>query len=191
MKKWITMAAIFGAALSPRIAMAAAEAQEQRGSWLLLFFFVINFVLFAFVVVHFAGPVARKFFADRAARIRSDLSRAQTAFAEAQDLANKAAARMAALEAELKKTAAEIEEETAIQVGKVRELAKATAERIKRDAAISAAALAESAKRRVRARLAATAARLARDLIGRDFQRDDQGRLIDSFMEKIGSGADR
>ena len=191
MKKWITMAAIFGAALSPRIAMAAAEAQEQRGSWLLLVFFVINFVLFAFVVAHFAGPVARKFFADRAARIRSDLSRAQKAFAEAQDLANKAAARMAALEAELKKTAAEIEEETAFQVSKIKELAKSTAERIRRDATISAAALAEAAKRRVRARLAETAARLARDSIGRDFQRDDQGRLIDNFMEKLGSGADR
>ena len=191
MKKWITMAAIFGAVLSPRIATAAAEAQEQRGSWLLLVFFVINFVLFAFVVVHFAGPIARKFFADRAARIRSDLSRAQKAFAEAQDLANKAAARMAALEAELKKTAVEIEEETAFQVSKIKELAKSTAERIKRDATISAAALAEAAKRRVRARLAETAARLARDLIGRDFQRDDQGRLIDNFMEKLGSGADR
>ena len=185
------MAAIFGAALSPRIAMAAAEAQEQRGSWLLLLFFVINFVLFAFVVVHFAGPVARKFFADRAARIRSDLSRAQRAFAEAQDLANKAAARMAALEAELKKTAAEIEEETAFQVSKIRELAKSIAERIKRDATVSAVALAEAAERRVRARLAETAARLAGDLIGRDFQRDDQGRLIDSFMERLGSGAQR
>jgi F-type H+-transporting ATPase subunit b len=191
MKKWITMAAIFGAVLSPRIAMAAAEAQEQRGSWLLLVFFVINFVLFAFVVVHFAGPVARKFFADRAERIRSDLSRAQKAFAEAQDLANKAAARMAALEAELKKTGAEIEEETAFQVSKIKELAKSTAERIRRDATISAAALAEAAKRRVRARLAETAARLARDLIGRDFQRDDQGRLIDNFMEKLGGGAER
>jgi F-type H+-transporting ATPase subunit b len=191
MKKWITSAAIFGAALSPRIALAAAEPAEQRGSWLLLFFFAINFILFAFVVVYFAAPIAQKFFADRAARIRSNLSRAQSAFAEAQDLANKAAARMAALEAELKKTAAEIEEETAFQVAKVKELAKSTAERIRRDATLGAAALAEAAKRRVRAHLAETAATLARDLIGRDFQRDDQGRLIDSFMEKLGSGAPR
>jgi F0F1-type ATP synthase membrane subunit b/b' len=117
------------------------------------------------------------------------LSRAERAFAEAQDLANKAAARIAALEAELKKTAAEIEEETRFQVARVAELARSTAERIRHDAVLSTGALTEAAKRRVRARLADSAANLARDLIGRNFQRDDQGRLIDGFMEQLGSGA--
>ena len=189
MKKWIISAAIFGAALSPRIALAAAEAPEERGSWMLLVFFTINFLLFVFVIGYFAVPLARKFFADRATTIRTGLSRAERAFAEAQDLANKAAARMAALEAELKKTAAEIEEETAFQVTRVAELAKSTAERIRHDAVLSTAALAEAAKRRVRARLAEAAASLARDLIGREFQRDDQGRLIDGFMEQLAGGA--
>jgi len=189
MKKWITSAALIGAALLPSAALAAAEADEQQGSWLLLLFFTINFILFVFVLGYFAGPLARKFFADRAATIRTGLSRAERAFTEAQDLANKAAARMAALEAELKKTAAEIEEETAFQVTRVAELAKSTAERIRNDAVLSTAALAESAKRRVRARLAETAATLARDLIGREFQRDDQGRLIDGFMEQLTGGA--
>ena len=191
MKKLIISAAVFGAALSPRIALAAAEAAEERGSWTLLLFFTINFLLFVFVLLYFAAPLARKFFADRAATIRTGLSRAERAFTEAQDLANKAAARMAALEAELKKTAAEIEEETAFQVTRVAELAKSTAQRIRNDAVLSTAALAEAAKRRVRARLAETAATLARDLIGREFQRDDQGRLIDGFMEQLAAGARR
>jgi F-type H+-transporting ATPase subunit b len=188
MRNWIISAAIFGAALSPRIALAAAEAPEERGSWMLLVFFTINFLLFVFVIGYFAVPLARKFFADRATTIRTGLSRAERAFAEAQDLANKAAARMAALEAELKKTAAEIEEETAFQVTRVAELAKSTAERIRHDAVLSTAALAEAAKRRVRARLAEAAASLARDLIGREFQRDDQGRLIDGFMDQLAGG---
>ena len=191
MRNWIISAAIFGAALSPRIALAAAEAPEERGSWMLLVFFTINFLLFVFVIGYFAVPLARKFFADRATTIRTSLSRAERAFAEAQDLANKAAARMAALEAELKKTAAEIEEETAFQVTRVAELAKSTAERIRHDAVLSTAALAEAAKRRVRARLAEAAPSLARDLIGREFQRDDQGRLIDGFMEQLAGGARR
>jgi F-type H+-transporting ATPase subunit b len=188
MKKWITSATILIAALSPRIALAATEAPEEHGSWLLLFFFAINFILFVFILGYFAAPVARKFFADRAATIRTGLSRAERAFAEAQDLANKAAARIAALEAELKKTAAEIEEETAFQLTRVAELAKSTAERIRHDAVLSAAALAEATNRRVRARLAESAANLARDLIGRDFQKDDQGRLIDGFTEQLASG---
>ena len=189
MKNWITSAALIGVALFPSAALAAAEANEQQGSWLLLFFFAINFILFVFILGYFAVPLARKFFADRAATIRTGLSRAERAFAEAQDLANKAAARIAALEAELKKTAAEIEEETTFQVKRVAELAKSTAERIRHDAVLSTAALTEAAKRRVRARVAESAANLARDLIGRNFHRDDQGRLLDGFMEQLAGGA--
>src|SRR5271154_5548599 len=154
MKKWITSAAILAAAFFPQAAQAAEEAGAERGSWLLLTFFAINFVLFVGVLVYFAG----------------------------------AAARMAALEAELKQLADAIENETAFQIGKVADLAKATADRIHRDAEMSSSALSEAAKRSVRAQLADSAATLARDLIGRDFQRNDQGRLIDGFTDKLGQG---
>jgi len=188
MKKWITSAAIFAAAFFPRAALAAEEAGAEHGSWLTLTYFAINFILFVGVLVYFAGPAARKFFADRAFTIRTALSRAAGAFAEAEDLANKAAARMAALSAELKKVADELEQETAFQVSKVAELAKSTAERIHRDTTTSSSALAEAARRRVRAQLAESAATLARDLIGRNFQPTDQGRLIDGFMDKLAAG---
>ena len=140
MKKWITSAAILAAAFFPRAALAAEDAGAERGSWLLLMFFAINFILFAAVLIYFAGPPLRKFFADRAVTIRTALSRASSAYAEAQDLANKAAARMAALTAELKKVADELEQETAFQVGKVKELARSTGERIRRDTELSSSA---------------------------------------------------
>ena len=194
MKKWITSAAIFAAAFfgyAVQAANAAEEAGAEHGSWLLLMFFAINFILFVGVLVYFAGPALRKFFADRAVTIRTALSRAKSALAEAEDLANKAAARMAALSAELKKLADELEEETAFQVGKVADLAKSTAERIRRDTEMSKSALSEAAKRRVRAQLAESAANLARETISRNFQPADQGRLIDGFMDKLGSGDPR
>src|SRR5579862_2067687 len=191
MKKWITSAAILAAAFFPRAALAAEGAGAEHGSWLLLTFFAINFALFVFVLFYFAGAPLRKFFADRAVTIRTALSRAQSALAEAEDLANKAAARMAALSAELAKLADELEQETAFQIGKVKDLAKATAERIRRDTETSHYAMAEAAKRRVRAQLAESAATVARDLISRNFQPNDQGRLIDGFMDKLGSGDPR
>jgi F-type H+-transporting ATPase subunit b len=194
MKKWITSAAIFAAAFfgyAVQAANAAEDAGAEHGSWLLLTFFAINFILFVGVLVYFAGPALRKFFADRAVTIRTALSRAKSALAEAEDLANKAAARMAALSAELKKLADELEQETAFQVGKVADLAKSTAERIRRDTEMSKSALSEATKRRVRAQLAESAANLAREMIGRNFQPDDQGRLINGFMDKLGSGDPR
>jgi len=188
MKKWITSAAIIAAAFFPDAAMAAEEAGAEHGSWLLLGFFAFNFILFVGLLVYFAGPPARKFFADRAVTIRTALSRAASALAEAEELANKAAARMAALAAELKKLGDELDRETAFQAGKIAELARSTAERIHRDTTMSSSALSEAARRRVRAQLAESAATLARDLIGRNFQPTDQGRLIDGFMDKLAAG---
>ena len=188
MKKWITSAAIIAAAFFPDAALAGEDAGAEHGSWLLLGFFAINFILFVGMLVYFAGPPARKFFADRAVTIRTALARAASALAEAQELANKAAARMAALAADLKKAADELDRETAFQAGKVVELARTTAERIRRDTAMSSSALSEAARRRVRAQLAESAVTLARDLIGRNFQPTDQGRLIDGFMDKLGAG---
>ncbi len=191
MKKWLTSAAILAAAFFPRAALAAEAAGEEHGSWLLLLFFAINFALFVGVIAYFAGPLIQKFLTDRSATIRTALSRASNALHEAEDLANKAAARMAALGAELKKLGDELEQETGFQVGKVADLAKSTAERIRRDTEMSKSALSEAAKRRVRAQLAESAATLASDLIGRDFQPADQGRLIDGFMDKLGNGGPR
>jgi F0F1-type ATP synthase membrane subunit b/b' len=191
MKKWFISAAALAAAFFPQVVLAAEQAPEEHGSWLLLMFFAINFALFVGVLVYYAGPVLRKLFADRAVTIRTALSRASSALAEAEDLANKAAARMAALASELKQLADELEQETGFQVAKVADLAKATADRIRRDTEVSSSALSDAAKRRVRAQLAESAATLASGLIGRDFQPADQGRLIDGFMDKLAPGDQR
>jgi F0F1-type ATP synthase membrane subunit b/b' len=67
----------------------------------------------------------------------------------------------------------------------MRELARATAERIKRDAELTAAGTVDSARRRIRARLAQVATDLARDLVTRNLEASDQGRLIEDFMDRL------
>ena len=190
MKKWSITAAIFAAALFPQAAFADEEIAEP-GSWLIFFFFTVNFFLFVFMLMRYAAPAAKQFFADRAKLIRSNLSRSQDAFSQAQDMANQAAAKMASLDAESRKLATELEDETIYQVGRIGELAKTATDRLRRDAELSAAALFEAAQRRVRGRLADTATALARTLITRNFQGADQGRLIDGFTDRLGNGASR
>ncbi len=191
MKKWIVTAAIIAAAVFPEIARAAENAAEDRGSWSVFAFFAINFTLFVSILVYFAGPPARKFFADRAATIRDGLSRAERAFNDAQDLANKAAAKLAALDAELKQLADEMANETEFQLARIEQIAKAAQDRIRRDTELTTVALSEAARRRVRERLSDSTATLARELITRNFERADQGRLIDGFMDRLGEGAPR
>lgn len=169
---------------APSIAYAAEEA-EKPGSWLGTMFFAINFVLFAGIIYYFAGPAVGTFFRDRAAGIRSQLDRLNSAFREAQDYANRAAARMAQLEQEVAHLKSEMESETVFIVSRIREGAKTSAERIRRDTELTGTAIIDAAQRRVRQRLAATAANLARDLIAKSFEASDQSRLIDNFMDKI------
>jgi F-type H+-transporting ATPase subunit b len=176
--------AIGAIAAAPSFAFAA-EAAENPGSWLGTMFFAINFVLFAGIIYYFAGPAARTFFRDRAAGIRSQLDRLNSAFQEAQDYANRAAARMAQLEQEVAHLKSEMESETAFIVSRIRTGAETAALRIRHDTELTGAAITDAAQRRVRERLAATAANLARDLIARSFESSDQSRLIDNFMDKI------
>jgi F-type H+-transporting ATPase subunit b len=170
--------------------MAAGEA-GGHGSWLGFSFFAINFLLFVFVVLYFAGPPLRRFFSDRASTIHSNLARSAKAFEEAETLARAASERIAALEGEVAQLKRELEEETAFQLNRISELARGNADRIRHDTEVNAAALVDNAQRRVRENLAAAAAQLARELIVRHFQADDQSRLLDGFLNRLGLEAQR
>ncbi len=172
------------AAFLPAPAIAAEES-PGGGSWLKLLLFAINFSIFAFVVARFGAPMVRKLFGDRSTEIRGVLSRAAVAFQEAQDLANRTAARLAGLETEKAGLLAELDQETAYQVRTIGEAARSATARIRSDAEITAAAIADSAVRRVRNQLAASATRIARELIARDFRDADQKRLLEGFLDKL------
>jgi len=171
-------------ASAPSLAFAAEEAAPE-GSLFGTLIYTINFALFAGIIIIYAGPALKGFFRDRASGIRSQLDRLNSALQEAQDLANRAAARMAKLDEEVAQIRAEMENETKFLVNRIREGAATTAERIRRDTELTSAANLDAAQRRLRERLAANAASIARDLIGKSFEASDQARLIDGFMDRI------
>jgi F0F1-type ATP synthase membrane subunit b/b' len=167
------------------------EAAAGGGSWLSLLFYVINFAVFVWILVHYAGPRARKFFADRAGGIKETFARAEATLKEAQDLANRAAERMSRLEAEKKQLRADLDAETAYIANRIREMARETAQRIVRDTELTGAAITEAAQRHVRAMLAETTGKLARELMVKSFTDDDQARLLRGFEEKLAQEAHR
>jgi F-type H+-transporting ATPase subunit b len=167
------------------------EAAAGGGSWLSLLFYVINFAAFVWILVHYAGPPARKFFADRADGIRETFARAETTLKQARELANRASERMSRLEAEKQQLRADLDAETAYIANRIREMARETAERIVRDTELTGNAITEAAQRRVRAMLAETTGKLARDLMVKSFTDDDQARLLRGFEEKLAQEAHR
>jgi F0F1-type ATP synthase membrane subunit b/b' len=165
--------------------------EAAGGSWLSLFFYVINFAVFVWILVHYAGPAARKFFADRAGGIRETFARAEATYKEAQDLANRMAERMSRLEAEKQQLRSDLDAETGYIANRIREMARETALRIVRDTELTGDAITEAAHRRVRAKLAETTGRLARELMVRSFTDDDQARLLRGFEGKLAQEARR
>ncbi len=184
-------AALIGAAVTPTLAMAAEGGAEETGSWFALLFYVINFLLFVGILWKYALPAARNFFRDRANGIRETMAKAESAFRGAQELANRAAERMAKLEGEKGQIASDLADETVYQIGRIYDLAREGAARIKHDAEISASAMAENAQRRVRASLALAAGSLAREIVARNFGPADQTRMVHGFVEKLGEEAVR
>lgn len=183
------LAVLLGTTLTPALAIAAEGAGEERGTWGALIFYVINFLLFIGVLWKYALPAGRNFFRDRAVGIREGQSKAETAFREAQNLANRAAERMARLEAEKTQIASDLADETVYQIGRIYDLAQEAAARIRRDAQSSGAAMAENAQRQVREALAHAAGNLARELVTSSFEAGDQTRLLQGFVEKLSEEA--
>ncbi len=179
--------------LMPVAAWCAEGGDEAGGggSWLSLLFYVINFALFVWILVHFAGGPVRKFFADRADAINETTARAEAALTEAQELANRSAERMSRLGAEKQQLRADLDAETAYMANRIRELARETALRVIRDTELTGEAITEAAQRRVRALLAVATGRRARDLMVKSFTPEDQSRLLRNFEEKLAQEARR
>jgi F0F1-type ATP synthase membrane subunit b/b' len=190
MKSRVGIATIFATLLWPALAFAAAGGEES-GSWSALIFYAINFALFIWVIKRYGGPLITKFFSDRAANIRETLSRSESNFTEAQELANRAAQRMATLEAEKQQITSDLADETVFQIQRVYELAQETVARIRRDTATTASALREAGQRSLRQALAEASGTLARELLARNFEAADQHRMLEGFIEKLGDEARR
>jgi F0F1-type ATP synthase membrane subunit b/b' len=184
MKLKTILAATLGVGLSPTLAFCAEGAPEQ-GSWLALLFYVINFAVFVYILAHFAGPLAVRFFRERAQEIRSRVELSESSLRSATITAQVAEAEVAGLEAEKARLLKEMREETARQVARILELGRMADQRIRRDGELAAQSIAESGRRTLQAHLAAAAVRMARNIIEREFEPADQSRLVREFLQTV------
>jgi F0F1-type ATP synthase membrane subunit b/b' len=186
MKPKSILAAILGVGLTPTLAFCAEGAAEGGGSWLALIFYIINFAIFVYLLVHYAGPLTIRFFHERSRTIRENLKLSEASFREASQTANAAEAEIAGLETEKERLVAEMRAETMREVARLREAGVAAAQRIRRDAEMTASSLADNGRRTIQAHLAAATVRIARALIVNNFEAADQSRLLREFLQTVG-----
>ena len=146
-------------------------------------------ILFAVLVYAGRGPI-RSFFADRGARIRTDLDEAAELLAQAEARYSQWQHKLIELDDELARIRADARRHAAEEREAILAEAQAAAERIHRDAV----ATVEQELRRAQARLRAEAAELATELaeqILRDRLDDgDRDRLMGELIARIEPAAD-
>jgi F0F1-type ATP synthase membrane subunit b/b' len=183
---------IVGLTMAPAMAIAAGEpGATSRSSWLALLVYVMNAAIFAYLCIRWGKPLVVNYFVGRARSIREHIEKSRGALTKAEQAADAAAAIIARLEDEKAQLMAELEHETSYQIAAIRDAASRAAERIKSDIAATAAAAAENARRRLRARLAESAGMLAREIVHKSTTDHDQHRMIDRFISRLSEEAHR
>ena len=167
----------------------AAEGEQAEGSWFALIFYTVNFLLFLWIVRRYGWPRITQFFHDRSHTIREIRGRAEKAYQEAQELANRAAQQLRQLEADKRKMMSELDEETTYQIGHINDATREAVSRIRRDTEITTVALRDGAQRRLRQTMAEAAGRIARELVSHDFHASDQLRLLQGFADRLAQEA--
>ena len=170
-------------ALAPSAALAASGG-EEGGGWG-FFWQALNLALLVGVLVWFGRTPVRQFFTDRRHRVRQDLESSARLLAEAEARLAEWRGKLASLDAEIgaahetSRRLAEAERERILAE------ARASAERIRRDAGTAV----DQEVRRARAALRAEASDLAVELAERILRDEltgaDRERLVAEFVERI------
>src|SRR5262249_1963417 len=90
-------------------AVLGLRVDQGPGRWFGLIFYAINFLLFLGIVSKYGWPSIIQFFRNRSVTIRDIRSRAEKAFQEAQELADRAAQQLGQLETDKRKMAAALD----------------------------------------------------------------------------------
>lgn len=178
--------------LMPVVALAseAHEAHAAPGISSLLFP-ILNFVIFAYVLVRYAWPSVRSGLAERRRLIEKGVAEAEETYrkvkTELQEIQTRTSRIQEDAEQILTQLRAEAERERAALV----EAARKTAERIRSDARNLGEQEAVRAARRIREEMALLVTRRAAEALRQRLEQPDQERYLREFQTAVESGGAR
>ena len=167
-------------------ASAAAEAEHHAPSINDIWFPLINFLIYAFIIVKFALPLIHDFLKTRREEIVAKLAEASAKKQAAEALVRDYRSRLAGLGKEVQSLQAALREDGEREKSRLVSEAQATAVKITQDANFLADQEVKTARQRLREEMADEAEASARQLIERNFSAADQTRLADEFVRSVG-----
>lgn len=178
--------------LAPEV-LAAEEghAEAEHGpSWWMLFFHILNFSILMFVLFRYAGPVILDFLAQRSRGIRSRIEMADERLRAAETELAGLRDRLASFEDEEARILSFASEQGERAKTRAIERAHDTAQRIREDAERVANQEIARARQILREEAAELATELAAELLRQNLSEDDDQRLVQEFVERVGGGGD-
>jgi F-type H+-transporting ATPase subunit b len=180
----MTVANIFSTAQA--YASAAAEGAHHGPSINDIWFPLVNFLIYAFIIVKFALPLIRDFLKTRREEVVAKIAEASAKKQAAEALVKDYRSRLAGLGKEVQSLQAALREDGEREKSRLVSEAQATAVKIKQDANFLADQEVKTARQRLREEMADEAEATARQLIERNLSAADQTRLADEFVRSVG-----
>ena len=165
---------------------SAAEAEHHAPSIHQIWFPLGNFLIFAFIIVHYALPLVRNFLRSRYDEVLSAVRAAALKKQQAEAIVQDYKGRLARVEQELQSIAASLRDEGEREKAKLLRDAQTLAAKIKEDARFLADQEVKVARQKFREEMASQAEATARELIQHHLSAADQGRLVEDFIQSIG-----
>lgn len=185
-----SMIPVFVAALLyPMIAFAAGggghHESDPAEQWKIFAFSVTNFLIFAYLIRRFAGPPIRDFLAKRRSEVRNAIEAADRAKAEADRVKAEFEARAAKLGETKAELIAEVKAIAEAEHDRVIAAANEAADRMRRDAELTAESDLARARRELRREAAVLASELAAKMIEEKLNDAERERLLRDFISRV------
>ena len=150
---------------------------------------LVNFALFVFVLVKFAGPAIKKVLGDRHEATMAAIRTAEEAKLEAQKALDATNARLAGSEAEFAKLLEQAKQMAAAQAVAIDDASRAEAERLKNSATAEIARERQAAVEAIRQLMLRQAFERASMELQQQMSPERQRELVNGMIQKVGDGS--
>jgi F-type H+-transporting ATPase subunit b len=176
----------FVTALATLLCALPAQASEGSGGGLSdLLWPAANLTILVAVLIYFARKPTRDYFASRRSGIQDELKAAAGQLSDAEATYAKWQRRLIDLEAELEEIRATSSQRAEAERDKILSDARASAERIRRDALVAVEMELRHAREQLREEATQLALELATERLEREVTDADRDRLLDEFIDRI------
>lgn len=185
MRRYLATACLLWASLAAHPLWAASEGGHEEGPSMALVYWAINFAILVGGLLYFLRKPAKDFFASRSTLIRTNIDQARDLKANAEKKYAEYETRLKSIEKEMKELVASLQKDGELERRRIVEAAAQQVATLKNNGERMLQQELRKAKEELKKEAVTLATELAGDLIRKNMTPEDQGRLVDQYLQKM------